>query len=85
MEEHFSATIRQSRCGNVVEQATPCWTSEAAQQDCVNCFACRMHGMKVGNFSYEDNSLYIGQLWGNHFEIVLRDVRDATEDTVSVL
>ncbi|VDM16196.1 unnamed protein product [Hydatigera taeniaeformis] len=40
----------------------------------------RLNGIKLGNFSYSANSIKLGDLYGNRFSIVIRDV--AAEDSV---
>jgi hypothetical protein len=35
---------------------------------------CRLYGLKVGNFEFVEAGLMLGQLSGNHFQIVMRAV-----------
>ncbi|CAD7703369.1 unnamed protein product [Ostreobium quekettii] len=45
----------------------------------------RLLGLKVGNFSFADDNLYLGQLAGNQFEIVLRNVEGVDDQMVRQL
>ena len=50
--------------------------------------ASRMHGVDVGNFSYVSEHLHLGDLSGNHFEVILRGVeahQDAIEESVRIV
>jgi len=43
----------------------------------------RLQRVKVGNFHPSNANLYIGDLQGNQFEIILRDVRNTDKTKVS--
>ena len=42
----------------------------------------RLRGIYLGNFQYVEKELSLGDLSGNHFQLVLRDI-DAATDTVA--
>ena len=42
----------------------------------------RLKHIQVGNFAPSNENLYVGDLLGNQFQIILRDVRDATPEQV---
>ena len=44
----------------------------------------RLKHIQVGNFAPSNENLYVGDLLGNQFQIILRDVRDATPEQVRV-
>lgn len=44
---------------------------------------CRLRGIKLGNFEFCDNQLQLGQLKGNAFRILMRDVDPQDEQHVS--
>ncbi|KAH3757564.1 tRNA pseudouridine synthase D [Pelomyxa schiedti] len=39
--------------------------------------------LRVGDFSYQENQIHLGDLWGNRFCVVLRDVSGATEQEIA--
>lgn len=49
----------------------------------VACAACRLRGIKLGNFDFCSSPLQLGSLRGNTFRILMRDVNTHDEDHVS--
>lgn len=47
--------------------------------------ACRLRGIKLGNFEFCPTPLQLGQLRGNAFRILMRDVNTHDEQHVSQL
>lgn len=47
------------------------------------CAACRLRGIKLGNFDFCSSPLQLGSLRGNAFRILMRDVDTHDEDHVS--
>jgi tRNA(Glu) U13 pseudouridine synthase TruD len=46
---------------------------------------CRLRGIKLGNFEFSGSQLQLGQLRGNAFRILMRDVDTHDEQQVSVV
>lgn len=49
----------------------------------IACAACRLRGIKLGNFDFCSSPLQLGSLRGNAFRILMRDVDTHDEDHVS--